>query len=310
MQQSSPRHQRAEAARAFNRFYTSQLELLNQHLHQSDFTLTETRILFELANRHHVVANDLVRDLRLDAGYLSRILAKFDKAGLIKRTRSESDARQSQLGLTPAGVAAFSPLDQAARTQMMDRLSSLNDSDQMKLIAAMGDIRTLLAGSNQPAGVPTIRNLEPGDIGWVTHRQAKLYHEEYGWDLTYEALVAEILADFGRHHDKERERAWIAEVDGRIVGSIFLMRATDELAKLRLLYVEPDTRGMGLGQKLVEDCISGARQRGYKRMTLWTQSTLSAARKIYERAGFKLSAEEKHHSFGHDLIGETWDMTL
>ncbi len=300
---------RAKQVRAFNRFYTGQLELLNERLHHSNFTLTETRVLFELAARSRVVASDLVRDLKLDAGYLSRILAKFTEQGLVERTPTAHDARQMELGLTAKGFAVFTPLDKAAHAQIIEYLEPLTEQKQQVLVNAMSSIRMLFEQPSTKPDHATLRDLAPGDIGWITHRQARLYYEEYGWDLRYEALVAQILGEFGEKRD-ETECAWIAELDGRIVGSIFLMKATNELAKLRLLYVEPDTRGLGLGSQLVDACLNGARERGYKRMTLWTQSILTGARHIYAKAGFEKVSEEAHHSFGHDLIGETWEIDL
>jgi DNA-binding MarR family transcriptional regulator/GNAT superfamily N-acetyltransferase len=310
MNEASLAVKRAEKIRAFNRFYTGQMELLDERLHHSDFTLTETRILFELAARRTVVANDLVRDLRIDAGYLSRILGKFGGEGLIERTPASHDGRQMELSLTAKGLACFRPLDDAARAQIIERLKLLSDREQRELVGAMGRIEALFGRDTATRGAPILRELQPGDIGWITHRQGVLYHEEYGWDVSYEALVANILGDFGIGREKARERAWIAELDGRVVGSVFLMKASEDLAKLRLLYVEPDTRGMGLGRQLVEACVSSARECGYKRMTLWTQSILTGARRIYTQVGFTKTAEEAHHSFGHDLVGETWEMNL
>ncbi len=296
------------AVRRFTRFYTRQADLLNEGLLDSGFSLAEARILYELANRAEATAGDLVRDLAIDAGYLSRILKRFRSAGLLSRETASDDARRARLTLTEMGHAAFGPLDLASREQVGRLLGPLTDSRRRALLRAMAEIQEILG--DDPDGGVTLRPHGPGDMGWITHRQAVLYATEYGWDDTFEALVAEITARFIRNFDPERERCWIAERHGEVVGSIFCVRESDSVAKLRLLYVEPQTRGLGIGRRLVEECIAFARATGYRTLTLWTNDILVAARKIYLEAGFKLVAEERHHSFGHDLVGQNWELAL
>jgi DNA-binding MarR family transcriptional regulator/GNAT superfamily N-acetyltransferase len=298
-----------EAIRRFNRFYTRQIGLLDEGFLNSDFSLTEGRVLYELAHRKGVTATELCRDLGLDAGYLSRILKKFAQRRMIEKSPSEHDARQVELALTRIGAAAFRPLNQTSEAQIAGMIERLSPEERQRLVGAMATVERLL-GQNAKTAELVIRPHGVGDIGWITHRQGQLYANDYGWDESYEALVAEILAAFIRDFDPERERAWIAERDGEIVGSVFLVRKSDEVAKLRLLYVEPSARGLGLGAKLVGECIGFAREKGYRTLTLWTNDILVSARRIYEAAGFKLTAEEKHHSFGKDLVGQTWDLKL
>lgn len=297
------------AIRRFNRFYTRQIGLLDEGFLNSDFSLTEGRVLYELAHREGVTASELCRDLGLDAGYLSRILKKFAQRGMVEKSPSEHDARQAKLALTRTGVAAFQPLNQTSQAQIAEMIGRLSPQERRRLVGAMTTVEHLL-GQDRDAAELVIRPHRVGDIGWITHRQGLLYANEYGWDASYEALVAEILAAFIRNFDPERERAWIAERNGEIVGSVFLVKKSDAVAKLRLLYVEPAARGLGLGAKLVGECVGFARQKGYSTLTLWTNDILVSARRIYEAAGFKLMAEEKHHSFGNDLIGQTWDLDL
>lgn len=299
-----------DAVRRFNRFYTRQAGLLDEGLLQSEFSLTEVRVLYELAHRENPTAADLVRDLGLDAGYLSRILRKFSARGFLARRPSKRDARQSLLALTAAGRRAFAPLDRASGKAVSDLLAGVSEAGRAELLRAMRDIRRLLgdaAGETLPV---VFRSLETGDVGWITHRQAVLYHREYGWDETYEALVARILADFVDNFDPERERSWIAERGDQVVGSVFVMRKSDAVAQLRLLYVEPSARGLGIGRRLVDECIRFARGRRYERLVLWTNDVLVAARRIYEAAGFRLVEEEAHRSFGKDLVGQTWELEL
>jgi DNA-binding MarR family transcriptional regulator/GNAT superfamily N-acetyltransferase len=296
--------------RAFNRFYTRQLGLLEEDLLESDFSLTEGRILYELAHRDGVTASDLVRDLGLDAGYLSRVLAKFEASRLITRTASASDGRQSVLALTRIGRKAFAPLNQASQDQVATTLASLQPGDRDKLVRCMQIVQGLLGGRPAPKVPYVVRGLHSGDIGWIVHRQGILYAQEYGWDETFEALVAEIAGAFVKTLDPRKERCWIAEREGEIVGSVFLVRDTDARAKLRLLYVEPSARGLGIGRRLVDECILFARARGYNTLTLWTNDVLVSARRIYEAAGFTLAKEERHHSFGKDLVGQNWDLAL
>jgi DNA-binding MarR family transcriptional regulator/GNAT superfamily N-acetyltransferase len=296
------------AFRRFTRFYTRQIGLLEESLHRSPFSLTEARVLYELAHRDGLTASNLGRDLALDAGYLSRILKAFEAKGLVARAPAERDGRSSVLALTPAGRKAFEPLDRASEAAVTDMIAPLSRGERRRLANAMGRIEALLGGApDQPF---TLRPHHVGDIGWITHRQAMLYAEEYGWDETFEALVAEIGAAFLKSADPPRERAWIAERGGEIVGSVFLVRESDATAKLRLLYVEPDARGLGIGRTLVEACIAFARAFGYATLTLWTNDCLVSARRIYEAAGFTLAAEERHHSFGHDLVGQNWNLPL
>lgn len=303
-------HDQAAAVRAFNRFYSRQAGLLKEGLLKSEFSLTEARVLYELATRDGLTATGIGRELGLDAGYLSRILKKFEARGLLDRAPSRRDARQSVLELTAAGRAAFKPLDEASQAEFTAMLEKLTAEQRERLLAAMATIRTLLEEGTEPEPPFILRPHRPGDIGWVISRQAALYHREYGWDESFEALVAEIGAEFLKSFDPERENCWIAERNGEVVGSVFLVRQSDEVAKLRLLYVEASARGLGLGRRLVAECIAFARAKGYKTLTLWTNDVLVSARRIYEAAGFTLVAEEPHHSFGKDLVGQNWDLEL
>jgi DNA-binding MarR family transcriptional regulator/N-acetylglutamate synthase-like GNAT family acetyltransferase len=298
--------------RGFNRLYTRQLGLLDQGLLGSEFTLTEARVLYELAKHGETTATEIAHELGIDLGYMSRLIKKFDRRRFIKRARSPVDARKSRLRLTKKGRTAFNPLDRAARSQIAAMIGPMTREQRRELLAAMQRIRRLLQPEPEPHGGEAygIRPLEIGDVGWITHRQGILYAQEYGWDGTYEALVAEILAGFVKHFDPHGENAWVAERDDAIVGSVFLVRASDSVAKLRLLYVEPAARGMGVGRRLVHECIEFARAKGYRTLTLWTNDVLASARRIYEDAGFQLMREERHHSFGKDLNGQTWDLAL
>jgi DNA-binding MarR family transcriptional regulator/N-acetylglutamate synthase-like GNAT family acetyltransferase len=298
-----------DVVRSFNRFYTRQIGLLNNHYLRSPFSLTEVRVLYELAHRDGPSATELGKELGLDAGYLSRILVGFEKQGLIVRKPSESDARQSHLSLTKKGRKAFSPLETQSHDEIAAMLSRLADVDQRRLVESMDRIKKLLAHPETERPY-LLRTHRPGDMGWVTHRHGVLYAQEYGWDERFEALVAEIAAHFVQNFDSKRERCWIAERDGEIVGSVFLVAKSQEVAKLRLLLVEPSARGLGIGNRLVDECILFARQVGYRSIALWTQSNLYAARHIYEKAGFRRTHEEAHNSFGHDLVAETWELTL
>jgi DNA-binding MarR family transcriptional regulator/N-acetylglutamate synthase-like GNAT family acetyltransferase len=301
---------RIAAIRRFNRFYTQRIGVLREGLHESPFSLAEARVLYELAHRPPVTASALAKDLALDPGYLSRILRRFAAQGLIERSRSEADGRQSFITPTPSGRAAFAPLDRASREEIGELLAPLAEPEQRRLVAATRSIEALLGERVPQAESYLLRPHRPGDMGWVVHRHGVLYAEEYGWDERFEALVAEVTAAFINNFEPKRERCWIAEKDDGIVGSVFLVRKSDEIAKLRLLYVEPEARGLGIGRRLVEECIRFARGAGYRRITLWTNSCLLAARGIYERAGFALVASEPHRSFGHDLVGETWERDL
>ncbi|BCG74140.1 GNAT family N-acetyltransferase [Mesorhizobium sp. 113-1-2] len=306
----APNKQLIDAVRAFNRFYTRQIGLLDEGLLKSAFSLTEARVLYELAHRDGLTATDLGRDLGLDAGYVSRLLKKFERLQLISRSTLVSDARQSSIALTPAGRNAFAPLNKDSHDQVAALLDRLPASEQDRLVKSMRTVQALLGESAEPKIPYLLRPLQVGDIGWITRRQGMLYAQDYGWDETYEALVAEILAAFVKSFDPKWERSWIAERDGEVVGSVFVVRKSPEVAKLRLLYVEPSARGLGIGKRLVEECIGFARAKGYKTLTLWTNDILTAARHIYQVAGFKLIEEEPHHSFGKDLVGQTWDLDL
>lgn len=301
---------RIEAVRRFNRFYTRKIGVLHEGLLQSPFSLTEARVLYELAHRAHATASELGKELALDAGYLSRILRSFEERGLIARTPSASDGRQSLVSLTEPGRAAFALLDERSRAEVGALLGTRPVVEQNRAIAAMHALERLLGEQSEAGTHILLRSPQPGDMGWVVHRHGVLYAQEYGWNAQFEALVAEIVAGFVRHGDPGRERCWIAEKDGRPVGSVFLAKASEEVAKLRLLLVEPEARGLGLGARLVEACEHFARQVGYRRITLWTNSVLHAARSLYERAGYRLVHEEPHRSFGHDLVGETWELEL
>ncbi|WP_428531319.1 bifunctional helix-turn-helix transcriptional regulator/GNAT family N-acetyltransferase [Rhodopila sp.] len=298
------------AIRRFGRYYTRQLGLLGEGLLKSDFSLTEARVLYELAHRSAPTAADLCRDLALDGGYLSRILKAFDQRGLISRSVSPHDARQALLALTPAGAAAFAPLDRASQQDVRAMIDRLAPAQVTELVGAMRTVEQLISNDASPVAPVTLRPHRLGDLGWIAHRQAILYAQEYGWDETYEALAAEILAAFVRHHDPRAERGWIAERDGVAVGSVFVMRASETMAKLRLLYAEPAVRGTGLGRRLVDAATAFARDNGYRGLTLWTNDVLLPARRIYQAAGFTCVDSQPHHSFGKHLVGETWELPL
>ncbi len=301
---------RVAEVRRFNRFYTRTIGVLGEGLSRSPFSLTEGRVLYELAHRDPAAAAELADDLGLDPGYLSRILRRFREQGLLDRTPSGTDGRRSLLRLTAAGREAFAALDAGTRGEVGALLGGLSEDAQLRLVKAMGAVVELLGGGPAPGGTCVLRPPEAGDLGWVVWRHGVLYAREYGWDARFEALVAEIVAGFGRGHDPAREHCWIAEVDGRPVGSVFLVKQSDEVAKLRLLLVDPAARGLGIGRRLVEACVAFAREAGYRVVTLWTNDVLCAARRIYEEAGFRLVHEEPHHSFGHDLVGQTWELEL
>lgn len=302
--------QRVAAVRRFNRFYTQKIGVLREGLLDSPFSLSEARVLYELAHREQPTATELGKDLGLDPGYLSRILRGFERRGLVRKTPSEADGRRNLLTLTRKGEEAFAPLNVRSRAEIGALLGSLTEAEQVRLVEAMHTIENLLGAQPEPKAPYLLRPHQPGDMGWVIHRHGVLYAQEYGWDQTFEALVAEVAAAFIRNYDARHERCWIAEKDGEIVGSVFLVKKSKTVAKLRLLYVEPKARGLGIGARLVVECERFARQVGYRKITLWTNSILHAARRIYEKAGYRLVASEPHHSFGHDLIGETWEKTL
>jgi DNA-binding MarR family transcriptional regulator len=302
--------ERVEAVRRFNRFYTKRIGVLHEGLVGSPFSLAEARVLYELASSGQTTATHLGRELGVDGGYLSRILRRFDRAGLIDRKRSESDGRQRPLRLTGPGREAFAALDSRSRGENGAMLGALPRADQRRLIAAMRTVEDLLGATPKQRAPYLIRPHQPGDLGWIVHRHGLLYAEEYGWDETFEALVARIAADFLDNLDPKAERCWIAEKDGEIAGCVLLVRRSKRVAKIRLLLVEPKARGLGIGARLVEECLRFARRAGYRKVTLWTNSVLTAARHLYENAGFTLVDEAPHHSFGQDLIGQTWTRDL
>jgi DNA-binding MarR family transcriptional regulator/GNAT superfamily N-acetyltransferase len=297
------------AIREFNRFYTRRIGVVDGKA-SSPFSLAEARVLYELAHRKQPTAADIRRELRLDAGYMSRIIRGFERRNLVKRERSQTDERAKFLSLTSKGRKAFAPLDERSNRDVAAILRILPPAARAELVASTQTIRNLLSDSPEPKMPWLLREFQPGDMGWIVYRQAVLYSTEYGFDGSYEALAAEIGAHFIRHLDPKRERGWIAERDGVRVGGVLVAKASEEIVKLRLLHVEPGSRGLGIGKRLVEECVRFARQAGYQKITLWTQSILGAARHIYKAAGFLLVDEKPHHSFGKDLTGETWEMNL
>ncbi len=302
--------QRIATVRRFNRFYTGRIGVLREWLLQSPFSLTEARVLYELANREQSTARAIGEELRLDSGYLSRILQGFQKRGLIEKKQSEIDGRQSLLRLTEQGLHAFAQLETGSRNEVRGILKTLPELHQQQLVRAMETIESLLSRPSAPRPSYRLRPPEPGDIGWVVQRHGVLYAREYNWNGEFEGLVSEIAGKFLQQFNPERERCWIAESGGQNVGSVFLVQESATVAKLRLLLVEPEARGMGIGAALVNECLLFARQTGYQKVRLWTDSSLHAARHIYEKAGFRLVEEEAHHSFGHDLVGQTWETDL
>jgi DNA-binding MarR family transcriptional regulator/GNAT superfamily N-acetyltransferase len=302
--------EQVQTVRRFNRFYTRQIGVLQDGLLQTPFSLTEARVLYELANQESTTATLLCSELGLDPGYVSRILRGFKKRSLIDKQPARHDGRQSVLRLTHKGRQAFATLNARSQDEIASLLTALAPEDRSRLIAAMHTIEGLLGAASEPRVPYLLRGPRPGDMGWVVHRHGVLYAHEYGWDEQFEALVSGIVAGFIQNYDPKRERCWIAERSGENVGSVFLVKKSETVAKLRLLLVEPKARGLGIGARLVAECIGFARQAGYRKITLWTNSVLAAARHIYETAGFKLVAEEAHHSFGHDLVGETWELAL
>ena len=297
------------AVRAFNRLYTNVIGVLRGGYLNTPYSLTEARLLFELGQRDRTEVSALRRGLDIDGGYLSRILSRFAGDQLITREKSDTDARRQVIALTAAGRALQQSLDARAAEEIGALLARLGEEAQQRLVASMGEITQVLTGAPPPRAY-LLRAPRPGDLGWVIQRQAAGYAAEYGWDETYEALVARIIADYVDSRDPAREAAWIAEADGQRVGSILCVRKSDTVAQLRLLYVDPAARGLGIGSKLVEECLRFARAAGYTEIMLWTNSVLTEARRIYERAGFSLRDEEPHHSFGADLIGQTWSRPL
>jgi DNA-binding MarR family transcriptional regulator/N-acetylglutamate synthase-like GNAT family acetyltransferase len=301
---------RVGEVRRFNRFWTRQIGVLREGYLESPFSLTEVRVLYELAHREETTAGELGEELGLDAGYLSRILSGFQKHGLIRKRPSEADGRRRLLRLTERGREAFAPLEARSRSEIGAMLGGMSIAGQERLVEAMRAIERLLSFRPDPVVPYLLRPPQPGDMGWVVHRHGVLYAREYGWDERFEALVAGIVAKFIQRYDPRVERCWIAERGGEVVGCVFLVRESEEVAKLRLLLVEPEARGLGIGSRLVEECIRFARQAGYLKITLWTNDVLNSARRIYEAMGFQLVHEKPHRSFGHDLVGQTWELML
>ena len=304
------RNEQIAQVRAFNRDYTRRIGVLSQGLLDSPYSLTEVRVMYEIAHRPGVMAAQLADELGLDRGYLSRILKGFGARGLLARAASAEDARRQHLRLTPAGRRVFAPLERRSQQQVRSMLSGLDGSRRAALLEAMSIIRCAFSAAGRQTKV-SLRTHRPGDMGWVVERHGALYFREYGWNEEFEALVAGITAEFIRKLDPARERCWIAEsTAGRRLGCIFLVAGETGTARLRLLLVEPEARGLGLGRTLVSECVRFARAAGYERIVLWTQGNLAAARHLYEQAGFTRTARESHHSFGHDLVAETWQLEL
>ena len=309
----SASQQSIAAVRRFNRFYTRQIGVLRKNYLESSYSLGEMRVLYEIAHGERVTASDVARALDLDAGYLSRVLRNFEKRGLITRKTSKQDARQSHLALTARGRQTFAPLEQRSQRQAGDMLGKLKPVQQARLVAAMNSIATLLdGGATKPAEKSNYILREPrhGDFGWIVTRHAELYAQEYGWTAPFEGLCAQIVADFVNNYDAKRERCWIAELNGENVGCVMLVKDKPGVARIRLLLVDPKARGLRLGARLTDKCVRFARERGYNKITLWTHSVLTAARYIYEKAGFKLTSSEKRRSWSHDVVAEFWDLEL
>jgi DNA-binding MarR family transcriptional regulator/GNAT superfamily N-acetyltransferase len=301
---------RIAAVRRFSRFYTRELGLLREGLVGAGYSLTEGRVLYELAHRDKVTASELAAALDMDHGYLSRILRRFGDDGLLKKVRAPNDARQSLITITAKGRKAFAPLNKGSHDQVAEWLGRLSEAEQARVVGAMAAVESLLSHKDTRPDPILLRPHRPGDMGWVTSAHGAIYANEYGWDITFEAMVAKIVAEFIENFDAKRECCWIAEMDGVPVGSSFVVNKGDGIAKLRLVIVDAKARGLGVGKRLVEECMRFAKSAGYKSMTLWTQDNLTAARGIYQRAGFKLVGSEANHSFGVDLVSETWEREL
>ena len=300
-----------EAVRRFNRFYTRQIGVLREKLYQSPFSLTEVRVLYELATREKPTATELCKDLGLDPGYLSRMLRRFQKRGCVSRKASAEDGRQQLLALTAAGRTAFAPLNARSAEEVAALLTALPASQQTRLVESMTKIEQLLGEKVEASPKYVLRSHRPGDMGWVVYRHGVLYSQEYGYDERFEALVAKIVGEFVEHYDPKRERCWIAERGGELLGCVFLVKKSKAVAKLRLLLVEPSARGLGIGKRLVAECVAFARKAAYKKITLWTQSELEAARGIYQQAGFRLVEQHQHHSWSRrNLVSEVWEKKL
>jgi DNA-binding MarR family transcriptional regulator/N-acetylglutamate synthase-like GNAT family acetyltransferase len=302
--------EKIELVRGFNRFYTRRIGLLREGLLDTPFSLTQARVLLEIAHQPGTRSSHLASELGLDPAYLSRLLASFERRKLVTRSQSKDDRRASHLRLTARGRTAFARLDALSRAQSGEMLAGLKEGDQQRLTSSMAEIQHLLGAPAQADPTVTLRTHRSGDIGWVVARHGKIYTQEYAWDNTFEGLVAEIAGKFLTHFDPARERCWIAELAGERAGCVFLVKHTSTVAKLRLLLVEPSARGHSIGTRLVDACIAFAREAGYRKLTLWTQNNLHAARHIYQRAGFQLVSEGPHHAFGHDLVQQVWDLKL
>ena len=300
---------RIAAVRQFNRFYTQRIGVLQDGFAESPFSLTQARVLYEILHRDSATASEIGSELGLDAGYLSRILRDFAKRGLIAKQRSRQDGRQVHLTITPRGRKAFAPLEAHSQTEVGAMLGALASDDQTRLVAAMQTVKAMLTGRHEDEAY-TLRPHQPGDMGWIVSRHGVLYAEEYGWDERLEAVAAEIVAAFLRNFDPERERCWIAERDGERLGCVMLVKETARTARLRLLLVEPRARGLGIGARLVDECVAFARAAGYRQITLWTHTVLAAARRIYQGAGFRLVKTWHHDEFGKTLESESWELTL
>ena len=309
--QSSALDDCVQAVRRFNRFYTRKIGVLQEGLLESSLSLTEARVLYELAHRTDATATDLRGELGLDAGYVSRILQRFEKRGWIQRDTSKEDGRRHLLSLTRSGRTAFEPLDARSNDEVRRLVGAIAPSDATRLLQAMRTIEGVLEPKSKSPSPYLLRTHRPGDMGWVVYRHGVLYSEEWGYDERFEALVAQIVGEFVQRFDPARERCWIAEKDGERVGSVFLVRSSKRIAKLRLLLVEPQARGLGIGKRLVDECIRFARQCRYDKLVLWTQNELKAARRIYEETGFHLAGTERHQSWSRDdLVAETWELKL
>jgi DNA-binding MarR family transcriptional regulator/N-acetylglutamate synthase-like GNAT family acetyltransferase len=301
---------RIAAVRAFNRFYTGRIGILREGFLRTPHSLTEARVLYELGDRAVVEVAELRRELEIDAGYLSRLLSRLEEQALVTRERSKEDGRRQRVRLTEDGAAAFAELDRRSAAEIGELLEGLGEERQRRLVAAMQTIAGLLDDDPRADAAIVLRAPHPGDYGWIVHRHGAQYAEEYGWDETFEALVARIVADYAEHHDPKRDAAWIAEVDGERVGCVLCVRKDDATAQLRLLLVDPRARGRGIGGRLIDECLRFARRVGYEQIVLWTNDVLHDARRLYERAGFELVESGKHHAFGHDLVEQTWSRAL
>jgi DNA-binding MarR family transcriptional regulator/N-acetylglutamate synthase-like GNAT family acetyltransferase len=301
---------RVAAVRAFNRFYTGRLGILGEGFLRTPHSLTEARVLYELGHRDVVEVAELRRELEIDAGYLSRLLSRLEEQALVTRERSAEDGRRQRVRLTDHGAAAFVELDRRSAAEIGELLEGLGEERQRRLVAAMQAVAALLDDDPRADAAVVLRAPHPGDYGWIVQRHGAQYAEEYGWDETFEALVARIVADYAEHHDPKREAAWIVEVDGEPVGCVLCVRKDDATAQLRLLLVDRRARGRGIGGRLIDECLRFARRAGYARIVLWTNDVLHDARRLYERAGFELVESGEHHAFGHDLVEQTWSRRL